>query len=123
MWEFGILQISIMTLAFWKLGFLYGFGFMFILYHLAENVLKMLGYEPISFVDIGMGFEKGDCTNNLVSYFEVGKVDIDSVKKRIYDQGIAKIPRLSYTRNDILGLGLFKVGNESEAKYGVQYLS
>ena len=114
MWNYGILQISIITLAYWKLGFLYGSGFLFILYHLAENVFKMFGYEPISFVDIGMGFEKGDCTNNVVSYFEVGRVDIDSVKKRIYEKGILKLPQLRYIRNDILGLGLFKVEAANE---------
>ena len=115
MWKYGVLQITILTLVYYNFGFIYGTIFTLALYKVAEAVFQALGYAPINIADIGMGFEEGDCTNNLVSYFEVGKIDIDSVKKRVYQKGISKIEHLRYIRSDILGLALFKIGSEEEA--------
>lgn len=120
LFDIGILQITIVTLSYWYLGFLYGSGFLFLLYHVAENLFIALGYQPVPFVDIGMEFEKKDGTNNLVAYFEVESLDLDSVKKRIYEQGISKIKNLRYVRSDILGLALFKIATEEEAKLQIK---
>ena len=102
-------------MTYWSLGFLYGTLCLFFLYKSAEVIFRFFGYVPISIADLGMGFEEGDCTNNLVSYFETGKVDFEAVKQRINQRGISKFERLRYIRNDIFGLALFKIGTEEEA--------
>jgi hypothetical protein len=120
MWRFGITQLTILFFSCWYMGGLYGTIFFVALVCLGNMLFKHFGYIPISFADLGMSFELDDCTNNLVSYFEVGKVDFEAVKERIYEQGIKHIPTLRYVRADMMGISLFKIGSMDSAKAQVK---
>jgi len=119
MFDWGIMQVLILVTTIYYLGFIYGILFLIVGVKTLSMILEANGYIIIPFSDLIVMNEPKDGTNSVVTFVEFGKCSFKDFQRRVYQEGICKIPKLRSVLHTFLGFMLWKEIDPQEARKNI----
>lgn len=111
MFNYGIIQISILVTPFLVLNPIYALIVITLIVVTFEFIIEILGYQIADPLDRLTAAKYNNTRQALVFYFELGRIPFDDFKNTVVDRWINKIPQLSWIKINRCGLDLWKTTN------------